>query len=1362
MNSTPPLTHLHVWQQNLNKSLTAQQHLLNTASPQNWDILLLQEPWFGNTVTRASHSWRVLYPDIYFENKTNNLRSIILVNANLPTDSYEQIQFRNTDVTGIRIATNTGPTTILNVYNDCNHNAAIDEVTEYLTHTFPDDHIPDDRHVIMAGDFNRHHSWWEDEGNTHLTTGEALIRPLLDVIYRFDLRMALPPGIPTLQALSTGNWTRPDNVWCTSHTIDLFTRCDTDPGLRGPNTDHLPILSSIDLPLTRNAPKSSRNFRTTDWEAFTEQLTELLSHSEPRKLTSEREFRTALDEINTALKTTMEDKVPINKPFPHTKRWWTHTLNDLRKKKGRSANTSHRWRGLPDHPSHQDHREATKVYAKAIETSKKEHWENWLLNASERDIWTANKYATDPPTDGGKTRIPTLNYVGQDGNTRRTASNAEKSTALASAFFPPPPTTPLIPHTYYPEPSNIFRYFTRMQIKNAAKKLNAFKAPGPDGIPNIVLKRCIDILANRLYYIFRAIFELNVYPDEWRESITVVLRKPGKPSYEEPKAYRPIALLNTLGKLFSSIVADDLSHFCETREVLPRNQFGGRPARTTSDSMLLLTHIIKEKWRQKKVASVLFLDVQGAFPNVVKEMLIHNMRLRRVPEKYVHLVELTLTDRKTKLSFDDFTSDPIMINNGNSQGCPLSMIFYAFYNAGLLELSPPGSRDEGQFGFVDDVALLATGDSFIETHEKLTDMMERPGGAFDWSESHNSPFELTKLALMDFSPKAYRESSLTLTHTHSDRTTTIKSVQSYRFLGIQFDPKLKWKVQTERATRQAEAWINLIHRLARTSTGLSAKGMRQLYVAVAIPKMSYAADVWYTIPHKAHETSRKRVGSVKFTQKLQSAQRRVAITMLGAMRTTAGDVLNAHAYLPPPHLLFFATLVRSATRLASLPPSHPLHKPTQQAIKRQVKRHRGPLHTLFTTTGIHPKNYETILPARRRRNYRLLGDIHIDEDREVAIANANQLKGIVVYTDGSGCDKKVGAAAVMMKNGRELDSLHYHLGSETEHTVYEAEAIAVILALHLLTNLKKKLKKVTIGMDNQAVLLGMKNQKSKPGHYLMDKIQDMMEDFQVTQTRYRGERVKGYKKGTGRTRLTDGSMGWKEWRLKVKCEVTLTWTPGHEDIDGNERADKAAKAAASGLSSEPKNLPTFLRRKPLPVSVSATRQVLKKRMKTQWQTEWKTSKRYIDANKINYSLPSDNFLHIIDQLRRNQASLLTQLRTGHVPLGTVLHRIKRADTPDCPHCKNGVRETIHHFLLVCLHYIGARRLLQAKLRRDASSIPFLLGTRKGIPHLLRYVSNSQRLTATFGDVRPDDDFVIKEKKTKDKRQQRNSDHDHDE
>ena len=55
--------------------------------------------------------------------------------------------------------------------------------------------------------------------------------------------------------------------------------------------------------------------------------------------------------------------------------------------------------------------------------------------------------------------------------------------------------------------------------------------------------------------------------------------------------------------------------------------------------------------------------------------------------------------------------------------------------------------------------------------------------------------------------------------------------------------------------------------------------------------------------------------------------------------------------------------------------------------------------------------------------------------------------------------------------------------------------------------------------------------------------------------------------------------------------------------------------------------------------------------------------------------------------------------------------------------------------------------------------PLPLRTRKGIPHLLRYAGNTQRLTVTFREVRPDDGFKIKEKEIKERtRKQHNRDY----
>jgi hypothetical protein len=78
------------------------------------------------------------------------------------------------------------------------------------------------------------------------------------------------------------------------------------------------------------------------------------------------------------------------------------------------------------------------------------------------------------------------------------------------------------------------------------KSIKPYKAPGPDGIPNIVLSKCADLIVDRLFHIYKAMLERKLFYKPWKVSTTVVLRKPGKPRYNVPKAYRPIALLNTI------------------------------------------------------------------------------------------------------------------------------------------------------------------------------------------------------------------------------------------------------------------------------------------------------------------------------------------------------------------------------------------------------------------------------------------------------------------------------------------------------------------------------------------------------------------------------------------------------------------------------------------------------------------------------------------------------------------------------------------------------------------------------------------------------------------------------------------------
>jgi hypothetical protein len=276
----------------------------------------------------------------------------------------------------------------------------------------------------------------------------------------------------------------------------------------------------------------------------------------------------------------------------------------------------------------------------------------------------------------------------------------------------------------------------------------AYKAPGPDSIPNIVLTKCADLLVDRLYYIYSAIYDKRLYYKPWKTFNTIVLCKPGKLSYEVPKAYRPIALINTLWKVLTAILAEQLMFFAEKYQLLPSHHFGGRPGHTTMDTMHLLTYNIKGTWHKGQVAVVLFLDVEGAFPNAVQAKLIHNLKKRRVPRKLINFAAGMLEGRITTLKFDDFTSAPIPIDNGIGQGDPLSMALYQFYNADILDI--PNANNESAIAYVENALLMATANTFEEAHQILASMMMRQNSIIEWSKSHNSPLEYSKLALIDF------------------------------------------------------------------------------------------------------------------------------------------------------------------------------------------------------------------------------------------------------------------------------------------------------------------------------------------------------------------------------------------------------------------------------------------------------------------------------------------------------------------------------------------------------------------------------------------------------------------------------------
>ncbi|RLU16755.1 hypothetical protein DMN91_010823 [Ooceraea biroi] len=253
--------------------------------------------------------------------------------------------------------------------------------------------------------------------------------------------------------------------------------------------------------------------------------------------------------------------------------------------------------------------------------------------------------------------------------------------------------------------------FTEGEVDRRLRRMTN-SAPGPDGIAYNDL-RAADPGARLLTALFNACYRLEAVPPSWKTSNTVLVYKKG--DRDSLESWRPLALGDTMPKLFAAVAADRLTDWVIANDKLCRAQKGFLRDEGCYEHNFVLQEILTDARRTRRHAVVAWLDLSNAFGSVPHAAIRSALVRAGVPSGLINIWGSMYDGCTTRVRAVDGFTAPIPIRSGVRQGCPLSPIIFDLVIDSVVraaaELADVGYDILGQtfniLAYADDLALIA-------------------------------------------------------------------------------------------------------------------------------------------------------------------------------------------------------------------------------------------------------------------------------------------------------------------------------------------------------------------------------------------------------------------------------------------------------------------------------------------------------------------------------------------------------------------------------------------------------------------------------------------------------------------------------
>ncbi|KAJ4446721.1 hypothetical protein ANN_13418 [Periplaneta americana] len=212
------------------------------------------------------------------------------------------------------------------------------------------------------------------------------------------------------------------------------------------------------------------------------------------------------------------------------------------------------------------------------------------------------------------------------------------------------------------------------EVEIAIENLKNYKSSGIDQIPSELIQEGGSALCKEIYKLVLAIWEKEIVPEQWKESIIVPIFKKGNKT--NCSNFRGISLLLTSYKILSNILLRRLTPYID--EIIGDHQCGFRRNRSTIDQIFCIRQIMEKKWEYKGTVHQLFIDFKKACDSVKREVLYDILIQFGIPKKLVRLIKMCLSEKCSRVRIGQFLSDTFPIHCGLKQVDALSPLLFNF------------------------------------------------------------------------------------------------------------------------------------------------------------------------------------------------------------------------------------------------------------------------------------------------------------------------------------------------------------------------------------------------------------------------------------------------------------------------------------------------------------------------------------------------------------------------------------------------------------------------------------------------------------------------------------------------------------